>query len=117
MINIQVFREQCLSLPEVREVGHWGNPAFRTKKRIFATLRSAEGTANFKFTPLEQAAFCEADKKGFFPVKGGWGRQGWTTVDLKRVKQHMLKNAISAAWYDAAPEKLQEAYRNKLRLE
>jgi hypothetical protein len=117
MADLQAFREQCLSLPEVEEVAHSGNPAFRTKKRIFATFRPSEGTANFKFPPLEQAAFCRVDKKSFFPVKGGWGKQGWTTVDLKSVKKNMLKNAICAAWYDAASGKLQEEYRHKLRLE
>ncbi|MHA4809134.1 MmcQ/YjbR family DNA-binding protein [Flavitalea flava] len=104
-------------MPETQEVDHMGNPAFRTKKRIFATLRVLEGTANFKFTPLEQAAFCQADKISFSPVKGGWGNQGWTTVNLKKIKKEMLKEAITSAWYDAAPDKVQEQFRKNRNLD
>ena len=93
---------------------HSGNPAFRTKRKIFTTLREKEKRANFSFTPDEQAAFCKADGESFFPVEGGWGRLGWTTVNLSTVSEEMLTNAIQNAWYNAAPPKLQEAFRDKL---
>ncbi|RPD39920.1 MmcQ/YjbR family DNA-binding protein [Chitinophaga barathri] len=111
MISMETFREVCLSMPEAYEVLHWGNPAFRTKKRIFATVQEAAHTANFGFTPEVQAAFCGQDGDSFFPVKGGWGLQGWTTVHLKKVKKSMLISAVQSAWYGAAPDKLQEQYR------
>lgn len=103
-----------MSLPEVQEVVHWGNPAFRTKRKIFVTLREKELQANFGFTPEEQAAFCRADSKSFVPVEGGWGRQGWTTVNLQRISEKMLVNALQSAWYNAAPPKLRAAFREKL---
>ncbi|MBO9153532.1 MmcQ/YjbR family DNA-binding protein [Chitinophaga sp. GCM10012297] len=111
MISIETFREICLSMPETYEVRHWENAAFRTKKRIFATVREAEQTVNFRFTPEVQAAFCAQDAKGFYPVKGGWGLQGWTIADLRKVKRSMLVSAVQSAWYGAAPPKLQEQYR------
>lgn len=108
---METFREVCLSMPEAYEVQHWGNPAFRTKKRIFATVREAEHTANFGFTPEVQAAFCAQDAQGFYPVNGGWGLQGWTTADLRKIKKSLLVSAVQSAWYGAAPPKLQERYR------
>lgn len=117
MVTVKTFRRICLAQPEVQEVVHWENPAFRTKRKIFTTLREKEKRANFNFTPEEQAAFCQADSESFFPVEGGWGRQGWTTVDLKKVDEEMLTNAIRSAWYNAAPPKLQEAYRTGNGLE
>jgi hypothetical protein len=117
MIDIATLRTSCLSFPEVQEVMHSGNPAFRTKKKIFITLRPLEGTVNLKLDPLEQEAVCKKDKKNIFPVEGGWGRQGWTTVRLAAVKPKVFMEALSTAWYAAAPEKLQEAYRQKNRLD
>lgn len=122
MVTVETFKALCLAMPEVQEVLHWGAPAFRTKKRIFTTLWVAQNpgnkaltkpSANFGFTPEEQAAFCKAAPDSFVPVEGGWGRQGWTTVNLQKVKKKMLENAIQSAWYNAAPPKLQEAYRLK----
>lgn len=69
--------------------------------------------ANFNFTPDEQAAYCQADSKSFFPVEGGWGKMGWTTVDLRKVSKKMLTNAINSAWYNSAPPKLREQYREE----
>ena len=111
MVDLQTFEELCLAMPGVEKVLHWDHPAFRTKRRIFTTLWPETTSANFNFTPEEQAAFCQEDPKSFYPVEGGWGRQGWTTVNLKKVKKKMLENAITSAWYNALPLKLQEQYR------
>ncbi|WP_119080085.1 MmcQ/YjbR family DNA-binding protein [Chitinophaga alhagiae] len=120
MVSVETFKALCIGMPEVQEVLHWGTPAFRTKKRIFATLWPQENpgnkalnrpSANFGFTPEEQDAFCKAAPDSFMPVEGGWGRQGWTTVNLHKVKKKMLESAIQSAWYSAAPPKLQERYR------
>ncbi|WP_158618273.1 MmcQ/YjbR family DNA-binding protein [Chitinophaga lutea] len=126
MISVETFKAMCLALPEVQEVTHGGSPAFRTKRRIFATLWPDQNpanaaitkpSANFGFTPEEQAAFCNSAPDSFLPVPGGWGRQGWTTVKLWKVKKKMLESAIHSAWYGAAPPKLQEQYRLENGLE
>lgn len=126
MVSVETFKALCMAMPEVQEVLHWGTPAFRTKRRIFVTLWPQENpgnktlnrpSANFGFTPEEQAAFCTAAPDSFMPVEGGWGRQGWTTVDLHKVKKKMLETAIQSAWYSAAPPKLQERYRLENGLE
>lgn len=111
MITIATFRELCLAMPDVSEVPHFDRRAFRTKRKIFATLLEAAHTANFPFTPEEQAAWCQLAPDAFYPVPGGWGLQGWTTVDLRKVKRSQLVDAVQSAWYNAAPTKLQEQYR------
>lgn len=111
MITIATFRELCLSMPETTEVKHFDRQAFRTKRKIFATLLEEAFTANFPFSPEEQAAWCKLAPGVFYPVPGGWGLQGWTTADLKKVKKSQLVDAVQSAWYHAAPAKLQEQFR------
>ena len=57
MIDLAFLRDSCLSFPKVQEVIHSGNPAFRTKKKIFITVRPSEGTVNLKLDPMEQEAY------------------------------------------------------------
>lgn len=111
MITIATFRELCLAMPDTSEVPHFDRRAFRTKRKIFATLLEEAQTANFPFSPEEQAAWCKRAPEAFSPVPGGWGLQGWTTVDLRKVKKSQLVDAVQSAWYNAAPPKLQEQYR------
>ncbi|MGX5817160.1 MmcQ/YjbR family DNA-binding protein [Chitinophaga lutea] len=115
MVTIARIRELCLSMPEVTEVSHVGLPAFRTKRRIFATVWEGENKVNFCFEPGEQAAFVKAAPKIFVPVAGGWGRMGWTSAFLAHGKEDILYDAVKSAWYNAAPPKLQAAYRASFR--
>ena len=77
------FRKMALSLPEVSESSHMGHPDFRVGGKIFATL--------------EQELFVQIDPAGFQPVKGGWGRQGATNVQLRSAKKSAVRDALAAA--------------------
>jgi len=78
-------RKVLLGLPNVSEAAHFDRVAFRTPRRIFATL-SGDGTdVNFMFHPIEQEMFCEMAAGALAPVPGGWGRLGATRCDLKKV--------------------------------
>ena len=93
------FRSLALSLPEAEESSHMNHPDFRAGRKIFATLRSpAEGWGMVKLTPDQQEMFVKVAPGIFQPVKGGWGRQGSTNVNLKNAKKKITREALMTAW-------------------
>ena len=58
----------------------------------------------------DQSVFCAFDKRVIYPVPGGWGRQGATYIELKKVKKTMLFDAMTVAYCTVAPKKLAEKY-------
>ncbi len=103
------FRRLALSLPEAIESAHMGHPDFRVGGRIFATLGSPDSSHGMvKLKPDQQALFMQVAPDVFMPAKGGWGRAGSTLVVLKRAKVATLRDAMLAAWRNAAPRRLAE---------
>lgn len=99
------FRRLALALPGAEEKSHFGKADFRVRDRIFASL--PEPTRGvIKLTPDEQRMMAEAEPGIFSPVKGGWGRQGWTSVDLANADEPTLAGALRTAWRNVAPAKL-----------
>ena len=98
MVSIDRFRKMALSLPDTDEHPHFHLQAFRVKKKIFATLHAADNRAMLKLSPVEQSVYCDLDNKMFFPVPGGWGKQGATFVDLGSVKSSVFREALQTAY-------------------
>lgn len=103
------FRRIALDQPEAEEKSHFGKADFRVRNRIFASLPAAD-RAVIKLNPAEQAVVCEAEPGLFRPVKGGWGRQGWTEVLLPSADEPTLLSACRMAWRNAAPAGLMRRY-------
>ena len=97
-------RELALSLPQSSEAPHFDRLAFRTPRKIFATLSQAKGDLNLMFNPDLRDFFCEQAPQTFAPVPGGWGRMGATRCDLRKVNETMLMSALKAAHQLAAPK-------------
>lgn len=97
MISKKTFRRLALSYAQAEEHPHFEKASYRVKKKIFATLNEKEMTAVVKLSLIDQSAFCAFDASIIFPVPGGWGKQGWTMIDLKKVKLSTLKDALSTA--------------------
>lgn len=101
------FREIALGLPGASEQEHMGHPDFRVGGKIFATLAYPDDHFGMvKLTPAQQALFVRSDPKGFAPVKGGWGRQGATSVRLDAADFRVVRDALITAWRNRAPKKL-----------
>lgn len=108
------FRTIALSLAGTTEAPHFDRTAFKVK-RTFATL-SADGlSANFKFTPDEQALKCTVAPDAFTAIPNGWGRQGWTTGILAKLTAAELKAALEMAWRHATPPPRKRAATAKPR--
>ena len=104
MATAKDLRRIALSLEGTTEAPHFDRAAFKVT-RIYVTLTADGKTANFKFTPDEQEFKCMLAPEAFAPVPGGWGRQGWTTATLARLKAEELKAALETAWQHALPKK------------
>ena len=106
MVDIDSVRKLALSFPETVEQDHWGRPSFRVKKKIFATLWPVEKRAVLKLSVVDQSVFTEYNPKIFYPIPNAWGKQGWTFVELKKVRKDMFVDALNLAWKEVAPKSL-----------
>ena len=101
------FRELALSLPEAIESAHMRHPDFRVAGRIFATLGYPhEDSAMVKLSQDEQKEFVRTSPNIFTPVKGAWGRQGATNINLPAATIDIVRKALTAAWRKIAPKRL-----------
>jgi hypothetical protein len=98
------LRRLALSLEGTTEAPHFDRAAFKVA-RIYVTLAGDGKTANFKFTADEQEFKCMLAPEAFAPVPGGWGRMGWTTATLSKLKVAELKVALETAYLHALPKK------------
>jgi hypothetical protein len=98
-------RKLALSLPDTAEVAHFDRAAFRTPRKIFATLANDGADLNVMFDLATQEFFCEQAPQALAPHPSGWGKQGATRVDLKRVDEATLLSALKAAHALAAPNR------------
>lgn len=102
------MRKIALSLPEVEERSHFEKPDFRVCNKIFAGLSRDGRRANVKLTPELQALILDAKPDAYFPAEGGWGRSGWTYVELAEVEVDELKELVLEAYRIVAPKRLGE---------
>jgi len=105
MVDIKTFRNLALSFPGAQELPHFELVSFRFKKKIFATFWQKENRAMLKLSLVDQSVFCSYNNKVFFAVPGGWGKQGATFVDLKKVRKDMFLDALTTAYKNIALKK------------
>ncbi|GAB3907685.1 MmcQ/YjbR family DNA-binding protein [Larkinella knui] len=97
MVTTESFRKLALSLPETVELPHVEKASFRVKKKIFATLTEKQKRACLKFSEIDQSVFTAFDKTVIYPVPNKWGKQGWTFVELEKVEEETLRDALTTA--------------------
>jgi predicted DNA-binding protein (MmcQ/YjbR family) len=114
MISLSTFRKMALAFDEAVEQPHWEKASFRVKKKIFATLDQKKHRAVLKLSAIDQSVFCAYDNTVIYPVQGGWGKQGWTIVELKKVKAAVCKDALITSYCTVAPAKLSAKYQHHL---
>ena len=96
------FRKIVLSLEGVEAAPHMDRTAFRTKRKIFATIGD-DRRVNLVVEPLERReALLESFPEVFFSL-GGWTRLGYVAVDLSKVDEDLLRELVTDAWRAALP--------------
>jgi predicted DNA-binding protein (MmcQ/YjbR family) len=103
MVDIQTFRQWALSFKEAVEQPHFKTTSFRIHKKIFATLDHKNNRVTLKLSIVTQSVFCLIDKSIIYPANGTWGLQGWTIIDLEKIPEDMLHDALNHAYLHVAP--------------
>jgi hypothetical protein len=98
MITPEEARSMALSFEGTAEQPHFNRTAFTVAKKIFATLSFKDNTLNLRFTPQIQMIFCPPASEVIFAIANGWGRQGWTTIDLNKAKKRLVMSALKEAY-------------------
>jgi hypothetical protein len=101
----QIVRRLALALPQAEEKSHFGKADFRVRNVIFASLPD-DDHAVVKLQHEQQEMLVSTVPLIFEPVKGSWGRQGWTTIILANADELTLKSALLTAWRNVAPAAL-----------
>ncbi|WP_244307337.1 MmcQ/YjbR family DNA-binding protein [Flavobacterium fluviatile] len=91
MVLIETFRKLALSFPNAVEEPHFEKISFRINKKIFATFDEKNTRAVLKLSEIDQSVFCASSEMIFYPVPNKWGIQGWTIVELSKVRPECLK--------------------------
>lgn len=102
------FQHLALGFPEATEAPHFDKTSFRVRKKIFATMAPERAEAVLKLTPHDQAVFFGQGDGAVYPVKGKWGEQGWTAIDLQAATTTLVIDALTSAYCTVAPKKLAE---------
>ncbi|MEJ7625460.1 MAG: MmcQ/YjbR family DNA-binding protein [Ferruginibacter sp.] len=101
MVSIDMVKEIAISLPGTVEQQHWGRPAYKAGKKIYATVWPLKMKIVVMLDPVQQSVYTDAAPGVFIPVEGGWGKKGATYVDLLKVKKNVCKEVLKVAWSNA----------------
>jgi len=107
MITLATLKKLAHSVGDVVEAPHFERTAFcaatgklrkgEPVRRIFATYDKKNHRACLKLTPEDQDLFSLHDPTTIYPVPNKWGLQGWTNVELKKVRKSVLHDALKAS--------------------
>jgi predicted DNA-binding protein (MmcQ/YjbR family) len=111
LVSIKTLREIALAFPEATEEPHFEKTSFRIKKKIFATYDDVNKRACIKLSAIDQDVFSVIDKTIIFPVENKWGKQGWTFIEISKVKKELFIEALRTAYCEVAPKKLARLIR------
>src|SRR5579863_3058596 len=92
-------RKMALALEGVSEIDHWGRPAWRTTKRIFAVMRPDGLYLNL---PQERKEFLFEAEPTIF-VKYMWGKTANVIVQIAAISKTELAALIREAWEHNLP--------------
>lgn len=79
-----------------------GRAAFRTKRRIFATL-GTDKRVNLHVEPADKRDALLASFPEAIHSLGGWTRLGFVAVDLMVIADGLLIELVTEAWREAQP--------------
>lgn len=104
MVDIKTFKELALAFNNVSEQPHFEKDSFRVNKKIFATLDAKNKRVSLKLSEIDQSVYCSIDDRAIYPANGGWGKQGWTIVELNKVRKNILAETLKKS-YDLVTSK------------
>lgn len=111
MVTIDTFRKLALSFPKTVEEPHFEKTSFRVKKKIFATYDDVNKRSCIKLSEIDQNVFASSGNSTIYPVANKWGKQGWTLIEMSKVRKDLFVDALTTAYCEVAPKKLANQIR------
>ncbi|KOP37647.1 MmcQ/YjbR family DNA-binding protein [Flavobacterium sp. WLB] len=105
MVSFEDFRKSALSFENAVEEPHFEKTSFRVNKKIFATFDEKNNRAILKLNEIDQSVFCASSEMIFYPIPNKWGKQGWTIVELSKVRPEMFQDTLQLSYQNVAPKK------------
>lgn len=105
MVSIEKFRDLALSFPNTTEEPHFEKTSFRINKKIFASFDEKNNRAVLKLNEIDQSVFSASSEMIFYPIPNKWGKQGWTIVELSKVRPEMFEDALILSYENVAGKK------------
>ncbi|MEZ4793959.1 MAG: MmcQ/YjbR family DNA-binding protein [Flavobacteriaceae bacterium] len=106
MVSEREFIELALSFNGSIQQPHFERTGFKVKgKRMFATYRFKDNTANIILSLEEQKTFCALDPEHIHPVPNKWGERGFTTFHLNHLPQEWVQEALYSAYRETLKPK------------
>ncbi|HMQ07039.1 MAG TPA: MmcQ/YjbR family DNA-binding protein [Saprospiraceae bacterium] len=106
MTQIDRIRNFALSFPKATEETHFDKTSFRVKKKIFATFDAKTNKLCLKLSEIEQDIFSLINRQVIYPVPNQWGKKGWTLIELDKLDNEILLDALRKAYCTVAPKSL-----------
>jgi hypothetical protein len=103
-VTVEQIRKLALALPEAIEQEHWGNPSFRVRGRIFATVPD-DGHVNVMIDPFDaESAVADAPESCQVLM---WGKEvRGVQVSLRHAEHDVVEALLRSAWRRKAPKRL-----------
>lgn len=105
MVSIETFRTLALSFPNATEEPHFEKTSFRINKKIFASFDEKNNQAVLKLNEIDQSVFSASSEMIFYPIPNKWGKQGWTIVELSKVRPEMFEDALIRSYENVISKK------------
>jgi hypothetical protein len=104
LMTVDQVRKLAMAFPETVEQEHWGNPSFRVRGRIFATVPD-DGHVNVMIDPFDaESAVADAPESCQVLL---WGKQlSGVRVSLRQAAPQMVEAVLEGAWRRKAPKRL-----------
>jgi predicted DNA-binding protein (MmcQ/YjbR family) len=106
MVTLNFLKSLALSFPETNEAAHFEKTAFKVKNKIFATYDASNNRACLRLSPIDQDVFSMSAKDIIYAVPNKWGKQGWTWIEMDKVKKSIFTDALTSAYCEIAPKQL-----------
>jgi predicted DNA-binding protein (MmcQ/YjbR family) len=101
MVDIDTFRQFALTFADTNEQPHFNATSFRINGKIFASLEIEKQKACLKLSLDDQQQFCSFDK-AIYPVDNHWGKSGWTYIDINKIREDLLIEALTSAYKEVS---------------
>ena len=103
-VTVGAFRKLALGLPGMEEKDHWGNPSFRVRGKIVATLQLERNTCMLMLDELETQGLLDSAHPAFEEFH--WGKQQKLWIHLPKVPATLLERLMVGVWERLASKKL-----------